>query len=407
VDFKKLNDQTESVPFYMPRVEEVLEGVGKARFISKMDLAKGYYQLRVKPEDQPKTAFICHRGKFEFSRMPFGVKNAPAAFQELMDAILRGEEKFARPYMDDIVIYSNTWDEHVGHIRRVLSRLEEAGLTANPSKCFWGGKKIEFLGHQIGGGEMTLPQHRVTALSAYTRPTTKRGLRAFLGSVSFYRRYVQRLAEQTAVLTPFTAKSAPSRLVWTEEGERAFNCIKEMLCSCCSLCIPLPEDKFSVVSDASGLGVGGVLQVWREDSWEAAAFFSRQLRGAEKRYSATELEALALVETITHFSYYLYGKEFSAFTDHKPLLQLKTSDRLNARLRRMAYKLQPWLVTIRYIEGERNGLADALSREERDDIAEHQPCSTTEHRLARGDVAGTPPLGEVEGVVGHAHHTEH
>jgi len=149
------------------------------------------------------------------------------------------------------------------------------------------------------------------------------------------------------------------------------------------------------------------LQVWRCGQWEAAAFFSRQLKGAEQRYSATELEALALVETIAHFAYYLYGKEFTAFTDHKPLLQLTTSEKLNPRLRRMAFKLQPWLLTVQYIQGEENGLADALSREERpDDTSTEELCSRREHRLARGDVAGTPPLEDRE-VVGHAHHSEH
>jgi len=377
VDFKRLNAITKPLPFYMPRVEEVLEGVGKAKFISKMDLAKGYYQLQVCPADRPKTAFVCHRGKFQFNRMPFGVRNAPAVFQELMDQILRNEREFCSPYMDDVVIYSMCWEDHVRHIRRVLERLSEAGLTANPKKCCWGGQSIEFLGHQVGGGMMALPEHRVEALSNYTKPTTKRGLRAFLGAISFYRRYVKRLASQTAVLTPLTAKAAPSRLVWT------------VISSSCAMCIPLPSDTFSIVSDASGLGVGGVLQVWRDERWEAAAFFSRQLKGAEQRYSATELEALALVETIAHFSYYLYGKQFIAFTDHKPLLQLTTSEKLNARLRRMAYKLQPWLMTVQYIEGQENGMADALSREERREPDEDELYSTMEHRLARGDVAGT------------------
>jgi len=224
---------------------------------------------------------------------------------------------------------------------------------------------------------------------------------------------VKRLATQTAILTPLTAKTAPSKVVWTEDGERAFMCILNMICTSCSLCIPLPSDKFSIISDASGLGVGGVLQVWREDQWEAAAFFSRQLRGAEKRYSATELEALALVATVEHFAYYLYGREFMAWTDHKPLLQLLTSDRLNSRLRRMAHKLQQWNVTIDYIQGELNGLADALSREERQQLQVEQSGEETETSdrttldLAMGDVAGTPPQEEREEVVGHAHHTGH
>jgi len=168
--------------------------------------------------------------------------------------------------------------------------------------------------------------------------------------------------------------------------------------------IPLPQDSYSIVTDASGLGIGGVLQVWRDEKWEAAAFFSRQLRGPEQRYSATELEALALVATVQHFGYYLYRRSFTAQTDHKPLLQLTTSDRLNPRLRRMAFKLQQWLITIEYIPGDTNGFADALSREERSTPGarrlnrhtEEKTSFETELGLAWGDVAGHPPLDEEE-----------
>ena len=147
--------------------------------------------------------------------------------------------------------------------------------------------------------------------------------------------------------------------------ESAFIIIRECISKYCVLSIHLPEDAMSLVTDASGMGIGGVLQVCREGAWEAAAFFSRQLRGVEQRYSATELEALALVETIRHFAYYLYGNCFTCYTDHKPLCQLLLSDRLNGHLRRMAMKLQQRLVQIEYLPGNRNGMADAFSREER------------------------------------------
>ena len=211
---------------------------------------------------------------------------------------------------------------------------------------------------------MSVPTHRVKALNDYTQPMTKKGLRAFLGSIGFYRRYVQKLADQTAILTPLTAKQAPQRIKWTEEGKFAFRSICSYLCNACSLCIPLPTDTLYFVTDSSGKGVGGVLQVFRDEEWQPAAFYSRQLRGAELQYSATELEALALVSTIEHFGYYLYGTQFTVYTDHKPLEQLLSSDRLNPRLRRMAYKLQHWLVIITYIPGTENTVADALSREE-------------------------------------------
>jgi len=147
----------------------------------------------MRESDIPKTAFICHRGKFEFLRMPFGhsqVKNAPAVFQELMQGLLNPHKSFSTAYMDDVVIYSETWSDHILHIDVVLRALRGAGLTANPKKCRWGGTSIEFLGHQIGGGRMSMPEHRAQALSNYTRPSTKKGLRAFLGSIGFYRRYV-------------------------------------------------------------------------------------------------------------------------------------------------------------------------------------------------------------------------
>ena len=182
--------------------------------------------------------------------------------------------------------------------------------------------------------------------------------------MGFYRRYVDLLARETAVLTPLTSKLAPSRVVWTREGTSAFHNICMCISNVCKLSIPLPEDVYSIVTDASGLGIRGVLQVWRDEKWEAAAFYSRQTKGAEQRYSATELEALALVDTVKHFSYYLYGKSSNVYTDHKPLCQLLTSNRLNLRPRRISLKLQHWLFNIQYLPGRENGFADALSREE-------------------------------------------
>jgi len=256
--------------------------------------------------------------------------NAPAVFQERMQEIFREDVGYCTPYMNDLIVFNNTWEQHTHHIRQVFGRLRSAGLTANPKKCMWGGLTMQFLGYQVGNSRMSLPSHRAEALSTFSKPTTKKRLSAFLGARGFYRRYVQRLASQTAILTPLTSKAAPSRVEWSQEGERAFSIICCIISQTCSLCIPLPQDQFSVVTDASGFGISGVLQVWRDDYWEAAAFFSRQLRGAEQRYSATELEALALVATVQHFSYYLYSRSFTAQTDHKPILQLTTSAKSEA-----------------------------------------------------------------------------
>ena len=144
MDFKKINAQTTPLPFYMPLIEEVVEAEGSAHYISTLDLSKGYYQILMSENDIPKMAFICHVGKYEFVRMPFGVRNTPALFQTLIDKLLRDKRPFARSYMDDIIIFSNCWDDHLTHIRQILIALRDAGLTANPSKCKWGGEQIEF-----------------------------------------------------------------------------------------------------------------------------------------------------------------------------------------------------------------------------------------------------------------------
>ena len=287
---------------------------------------------------------------------------------------------------------SSSWKDHVEHVRKVLLCLRGARLTANPAKCHWGGTKMDFLGHLVREGTKSIPQHRVQALATYTRPSTKKGLHSFLGAIKFYRRYVQQLAKETAVLTPLTSKLAPARITWTNERESAFHTICHQISNSCTLCIPLPEDAFSLVADASGVGIGAVLQVKREEKWEAAAFYSRQTRGAKQRYSATELEALALVESIRHFAYYLYGREFVVYTDHKPLCQLLTSDRLNPRLRRISLKLQHWLVTIKYLPGRDNGFADTLSREDRTRVKRVTPASQEmDVSLAAGDVGVPTP----------------
>ena len=153
-----------------------------------------------------------------------------------------------------------------------------------------------------------IPDKRAEAILKYSKPTTKRGLRSFLGAVSFYERYVKLLAADTAILSPATSKVAPAKILWTLVMESAFHSICKSVAHACMLTIPLPEYQMSIVTDASGKGIGGVLPVLRDGEWEAAAFYSRQTRGPEQRYSATELEALALVESIRHFSYYLYGK---------------------------------------------------------------------------------------------------
>ena len=240
IDYKRLNSVTTPAPFYMPTIEEVLEAASTAAVMNKVDLNKGYYQVGVKENDIHKTTFVCDKGHYEFVRMPFGLKNALAAFQKLTSKVLESCSGFALSYIDDIVIFSMNWEEHVGHVREVLSRLREAELTASPRKCTWGGKVVQFLDHKLGDSRVSIPDRRVKTMKYYVRPKTKKAVRTFLGVVSFYCRYFDMLAKHTATLSLATAKSAPNVVVWTGERSQAFHAICELVCNACALEIHLP-----------------------------------------------------------------------------------------------------------------------------------------------------------------------
>ena len=205
-------------------------------------------------------------------------------------------------------------------------------MTVKEDKCEFGKSKLEYLGHVIGGGELAVPAHRAAAMAEFILPKTKKQLRSFLGAASYYRQFVQGYASMSSVLSPGTSKSAPSVVEWTEEGLEAFNRIKVSLVNICSLTIPSQEDVFTLHTDASGAGIGATLNVTREGKERPAAYFSRQLQGAQHNYSATELEGLAVFKSIHFFAHYLFGTRFTVVTDHKALVSFLKSRVLNKRL---------------------------------------------------------------------------
>ena len=363
IDYRKLNEVTVADPYYMSTMEEILERVGESRIMSKLDLAKGFYQVEVEPQSQEKTAFVSPFGKFEFQRMPFGLKNAPAVFQRLMEVVLRDCYECSAPYIDDVIVFSKNGEEHVQHLRCVLDALRRFGLTIKEEKCQFGREKVEYLGHVIGGGLLAVPAHRAAAMSEYIRPVTKKQLRSFLGAAGYYRQFVEGFARLSSVLSPMTSKSAPSVVVWTAEGVEAFNLIKVSLVDVCCLTIPTQEDEFSLHCDASGAGIGATLNVLREGIERPVAFYSKQLQGAQHFYSATELEGLAVFKSVHYFAHYLYGCRFQVFTDHKALVSLLHSKVLNRRLHGWVLQLLQFDFKILYRPGLENGDADALSRQ--------------------------------------------
>ena len=366
IDYRKLNEVTTADPYYMTCMDEILERVGGSKIISKLDLAKGFYQVEVDPASQCKTAFVSPYGKFEFQRMPFGLKNAPAAFQRMMEVVLGDCYEYSAPYIDDVVVFSENEVEHVQHLRCVLECFRKFGLTVKEAKCEWGKVKLEYLGHVIGGGEMAVPAHRAAAMANYIQPRTKKQLRSFLGAAGYYRQFVKGFAKFSAVLTPWTSKSAPSVVCWTAEGLEAFQEIKVCLVNVCSLVVPSQQEEFVLHCDASGAGIGATLNVVRGGEKLPVAFYSKQLSGAQHRYSATELEGLALFKSIHFFAHYLYGTRFEVLTDHKALVSLLHSRVLNRRLHGWVLQLLEFDFIVKYRPGLENGDADALSRQDWD-----------------------------------------
>lgn len=228
--------------------------------------------------------------------MPFGLKNAPATFQLCLEQVLRDCSEWSSNYIDDVFIFSNSWLEHLTHIESVLAALESARLTAKPSKCVWGSTHLEYLGHKIGKGTLAVPEHQVQAMLEFRRPVTQTQLRSFLGCLSYYLRFVENFADLSSKLTPATSKSAPRVICWTKEMVEAFESLRKCLCNCVILFVPSHTDEYLLHTDASGCGIGSVLKIKRPEGEVPVAFRSCQLTAAEKNYSATELELIAVVD---------------------------------------------------------------------------------------------------------------
>ncbi len=357
-----MNGVTVREPYYIPGFDEMIERVGVGRVLSKLDLEKGFHQVVVRKEDREKTAFVCPFGKFQFRRMPFGLTNAPSVFQRLMDQVLVPCSDYARVYIDDVLVVSECWEVHLKHLEEVFEVLKLAGLTVKKKKCAFGKRKLEFLGHLIGDGVVSVPGYRVRAIAEHPMPRNRKQLRSFLGLVGFYRRFVRRMHRWTAVLTPHTSGSACGRLVWTSLMIEAFRELCLCLCNSIVLCVPQKEDSFMLECDACSSGIGAVLSVRRGDEWRPVAFFSHHLKGAQQRYSAQELECLAVVEAVNHFAYFLYGKHFEIVTDHRGLESLVAGKQCNRRVQGWALKLSEFSFSITYRKGSENVVADALSR---------------------------------------------
>ncbi|KAK8759335.1 hypothetical protein V5799_003032 [Amblyomma americanum] len=259
VDYRRLNSITKDQIYPIPNIEERLEKVSSAQFISTLDLVRGYWQVPLTEEASRYAAFISPMGTFRPKVLSFGLKNAPYCFSSLMDKVLRGQEEFALPYLDDVAIFSASWSEHMAHLRAVLTRLREAGLTVKAPKCQLAQAEVVYLGHVIGQGRRRPSEIKVAAVRDFPQPRTKTDIRSFLGVAGYYQRYIPRYSDIAAPLTDALRKTEPQTVVWSETKERAFSALKSALTSQPVLRSPDYTKGFVVQCDASERGMGVVL----------------------------------------------------------------------------------------------------------------------------------------------------
>ena len=233
--------------------------------------------------------------------------------------------------MTSVIVFSVDWNTHLLHLQQVFDCFWTAGITAKLRKCAIGHAKLKYLGHEIGGGTLAVPQLRVEAMENFVKPHTKRQLRGFLGSVGYYGQFIPHFADYSSVLTPATTSASPSKLRWSPGMDEAFSTLCKSLSNSVTLYVPSLSDTFTLSTDTSGAGLGACLHVIRDYEQLPVAFYSRQLRGAEKKYTITELESLAIVCAVKHFEYYLYGSTFTVYTDHKACEALLKDTPLNLR----------------------------------------------------------------------------
>ncbi|XP_078245177.1 uncharacterized protein LOC144587786 [Pogona vitticeps] len=367
VDYRKLNRVTTPDAYPMPRLDNLIETIGGCRFISSLDLVKGYWQLRIDPRDQEKTAFCSPFGLYEFRVLSFGLRNAPATFQRLMDQTLAGLSDFTVAYIDDIGIFSNTWEDHLIHLELVLQRLSAAGLTVKASKCQLGSPEIKYLGHMVGGGMIKPLEAKIEAVRDWPRPNTKKKVKSFLGLVGYYRKFIPRFSEIAAPLTDLTRKTADDRIPWTSDCEAAFQRLKEALINYPVLRAPDFDREFIIYTDASNSGVGAVLcQEDENGDQHPVSYLSRKLQKGERHLATVEKECLAIVYAIQKAKPYIWGRHFILCTDHSPLQWLKTMKTHNSKLMRWALNLQDYDFEVKVVRGSVNCVADALSRRPED-----------------------------------------
>ena len=384
IDYRKLNLQTVKDAYALPNLEESFSALTGSRWFSVLDLKSGYYQIEMEEVDKPKTAFVTPLGFWEFNRMPQGVTNAPSTFQRLMEKCMGDLHlKEVLVFLDDLIIFSDTLEEHESRLLRVLHRLRDYGLKLSPEKCKFFQSSVRYLGHVVSEQGVETDPEKIRALRSWPVPRTLKELRSFLGFAGYYRRFINGYAALAKPLNDLTKGYTPARRSgrknstaakswdakqpfddrWTAQCQSAFETLIEKLTTAPVLGFANPSQPYILHTDASTIGLGAALYQEQEGTLRVVAYASRGLSTSEARYPAHKLEFLALKWSVTEkFHDYLYGSSFIVVTDNNPLTYILTSAKLDAASHRWLAALSTYDFKLQYRAGSQNRDADALSR---------------------------------------------
>ena len=361
IDYRALNKVTVKNRYPLPRIDEMFDRFNDKKFFSKIDLRAGYHQIRIAPEDVPKTAFRTRYGHYEFLVLPFGLTNAPATFQTLMHDIFQPLlDKCVLVYIDDILIYSETLEKHLDQLRQVFEILRQHKLYGKIEKCEFLKPEVEYLGHRISTEGIKADPKKLEAIKDWPAPTNVPQLRSFLGLAGYYRRFVPNYSAIAQPLTDLLHKD--KSYTWSPECEQALQELKRLLTEAPVLRSPDPDLKFTITTDASGYAIGAVLSQDDGRGPRPITYMSRKLSPAERNYAVHEQETLAIIYAIKIWRHYLEGQEFDVITDHESLKYLNSQPTLSRRQAAWVELLQGYNLTIHYRPGKTNVVADAFSR---------------------------------------------
>ena len=361
-DFRKVNAVTKTDSYPIPRIDDCIDKLGQSKFVTKFDLLKGYWQVPLTERAKDISTFVTPFGIYRYKVMPFGMKNSASTFQRLVNNVISGLEG-CDGYIDDVAIYSDTWEQHVKQIRAFFDRLTTAKLTVNLSKCEFACATVDFLGHTVGQGKVKPVRAKVTAISDFPTPQSKKELMRFLGMAGYYRKFCKNFSILAEPLTALLQKN--TKFVWSEKCNSAFEKIKAILLSSPVLSAPDFEKQFELYVDASDVGAGGVLmQKDSENVEHPVCYFSKKFNKHQRNYSTIEKECLALILALNHFDVYLNVTMYpvQVFTDHNPLTFINRMKDKNQRVLRWSLILQEYNLDIKHVKGKENVIADALSR---------------------------------------------